>query len=236
MMLGEITLKLVIGFVGLWVMTRWLGKKEISQLTPFDFISSIMLSELVGNTIYDEETGIMKLLYSLLFWALLSFLFEKITQHFRKWRKVMDGRPGILIRHGKVDLKEMRRNSVDFDQLRMLLRQQNVFYIGDVDYAIFEASGTLSVMKKSASETVTRSDLHLPDKPGELSYNLIEDGEIVEENLELIGHGREWLMKKLEEQGYTDLGEIAYAEWQQSGGLYVLEHKEGSLKRPEGDI
>jgi uncharacterized membrane protein YcaP (DUF421 family) len=161
-----------------------------------------------------------------------------VSQHFRKWRKVMDGRPAILIRHGKVDLEEMRRNSVDFDQLRMLLRQQNVFYIGEVDYAIFEANGTLSLMKKSAHETVSRGDLGLKERDGqgELSYNLIEDGEIVEENLKLLGQSKNWLLQLLQEQGYDDLRHIAYAEWQKNEGLYILEHKDGSLKLPEGDV
>ncbi|WP_138495148.1 DUF421 domain-containing protein [Paenibacillus pinistramenti] len=236
MMIGEITVKLIVGFLGLWVMTRWLGKKEISQLTPFDFISSIMLSELVGNTIYDEEASVVKLLYALLLWALLSYLFEKVTQHFRRLRKVMDGRPGVLIRGGKADLKEMRRNSVDFDQLRMLLRQQNIFYIGEVEYALFEANGTLSVMKKSESETVTRGDLKLPEQPPALSYNLIEDGEIIEENLKLIGKNKAWLMNELQEKGYADLKNIAYAEWQKSEGLYILEHKEDSGWEPKEDL
>lgn len=221
--LGEITVKLLIGFFGLWLMTRLLGKKEISQLTPFDFVSSLMLSEMVGNTVYDKETSVAKLLYALLLWGLLSFLFEKLTRRFRGLRRVMEGKPAILIRHGKVDLKQMRRNSLDFDQLRMLLRQHDIFYIGDVDYAIFEANGTLSVLKKPEN---TEQEEEISPQHGELSYNVIEDGEVIPEHLRQAGKDREWLMRELQRKGYQGPEEIAYAEWKQTGGLYVLEYKQ----------
>lgn len=223
---GQIAFKLAVGFVGLWLLTRWLGKKEISQLTPFDFVSSLMLSELVGNTVYQKDVRFIELLYALFLWGLLSFLFEKITQRAKRARGILDGKPSILIRDGRVDLKELRKNSLDFDQLRMLLRQQGVFFIGEVAYAIFEANGSLSIMKKPEEETVTRRDLRLGSEEAGLSYGLIEDGKINVENLDLIGKDEYWLLKELSRQGFGELENVAYAEWKEGKGLFILKRKE----------
>ncbi|AWB43214.1 DUF421 domain-containing protein [Paenibacillus sp. CAA11] len=235
MSLGEITLKLVIGFLGLWVMTRLLGKKEISQLTPFDFISSLMLSELLGNTVYQKDVSILELLFALALWAVLSFLFEKLTQVVKRPRGLLNGKPSIIIRHGQVDMKELRRNGLEFDQLRMLLRKQSIFYMKEVAYAIFEADGTLSVMKKSAKESVKREDFNLPDQEVHLSYGLVEDGVILRHNLELIGKDEAWLRGELEKQERS-LERVAFAEWKLDEGLFVLDHKDGSFDRPGSDM
>ncbi|USB33721.1 DUF421 domain-containing protein [Paenibacillus sp. YPG26] len=232
----QITFKLLIGFAGLWTMTRLLGKKEISQLTPFDFISSLMLSELVGNTVYQEDVKFSHLIYALLLWTVLSFVFEKITQYFKRTRGFLDGKASILIRHGEVDLKELRKNSLDFDQLRMLLRQHDVFFMREVAYAIFEANGTLSIMKRSEYEPVTRSDLNLPDKEAYFSYQLVEDGKPDEESLKLLGKDESWLMAELRKCGHEKLSEVAYAEWTQDKGMYVLEHRSKSFKLPEDEV
>ncbi|MNH81788.1 hypothetical protein D3C87_601860 [compost metagenome] len=232
----HITFKLLIGFVGLWAMTRLLGKKEISQLTPFDFVSSLMLSELVGNTVYQEDVKFSYLLYALLLWAVLSFIFEKVTQYFKRTRGFLDGKASILIRHGEVDLKELRKNSLDFDQLRMMLRQHDVFFMREVAYAIFEANGTLSIMKKSEYEPVTREDLKLPEQDAYFSYSLVEDGKPDYESLKLLGKDESWLMTELRKSGYEKLSEIAYAEWTQDKGMYVLEHRSESFVLPKDEV
>lgn len=232
MELGQIALKLVVGFIGLWLLTRLLGKKEISQLTPFDFVSSLMLSELVGNTVYQEDAKFVHLLFALFLWGTLSYLFEKLTQHAKRARGHLDGKPSILIRDGEVDLKELRKNSLDFDQLRMLLRQHGVFFIGEVAYAIFEPNGTLSVMKKPEEETVKRGDLGLETERPRLSYALVEEGEIDRDTLRLIGKTEEWLYEQLRRQGASDAKQVAYAEWKDGEGLYILRHKQGSFRNP----
>ncbi|MEC0240927.1 DUF421 domain-containing protein [Paenibacillus dokdonensis] len=223
--LGMISAKLIIGFLGLWVMTRVLGKKEISQLTPFDFISSLMLSELVGNTVYQEDVHIGQLLFSLAIWFILSYVFEKVTQYARKTRGPLEGSPSILIRNGEVDIREMKRNRLDFEQLLMMLRQKDIFSVREVSYAIFETNGSLSVMKNTEYETVQKSDLKLSDDEPGLTYNLLEEGRINEEALKSLGKNKIWLMEQLRQNGHTELENIAYVEWQEGRGLFVLEHK-----------
>ncbi len=216
-----ITVKLVTAFFGLWLMTKLLGKKEISQLTPFDFISSLMLSELVGNTIYDREVHFMMLIYALVLWMVLSLALEKIVQIF-PWLSVpLSGRPDIIIRKGVIDERAMKRNKLDMHQIGMLLREQSVFSVKDVAYAIFETNGNLSVMKIASEDHPTREDIQLPERPVSLPRILIDQGYIQRDELREIGHDEEWLLLELKAQGIMRVKDVLYAEWSEVDGLYV---------------
>lgn len=218
----HISVKLAVGFIGLWVITRLLGKKEISQLTPFDFVSSLMLSEIVGNTIYSEDTNYFHLIYGLAFWMILSYTVEKITYKSKSIRRPLDGEAAVLIENGVLDMKEMDRNNLDFDQLQLLLRQKDIFSIREVAYAVFETNGGLSVLKKSAYQSVSRLDLQLPDKETVIALSLVENGEIQGEALRHIRKDERWLLDELGKQGYDSLKSVAYAEWVNGEKLYVM--------------
>lgn len=223
----SIILKLVIGFAGLWAITRLLGKKEIAQLTPFDFVSSLVLSEIVGNTIYDDEINISHLLLAFGVWAVLSYLFEFLTYRVKRLRGPLDGRPSVLIRNGIVDRKEMEHNKLDFEQLRLLLRMQNVFSLREVAFAVYETNGSLTVLKKSAYESLERKDFNLPDEAVGLPVGLIEDGEIQHHELSRCGKDPQWLLEELHKNGYSRPEEVMYAEWTPENGLHLLAATKG---------
>ncbi|NGM85102.1 DUF421 domain-containing protein [Paenibacillus sp. 7124] len=218
-----ITIKLVTGFIGLWIMTRLLGKKEISQLTPFDFVSSLMLSEIVGNTIYQEDARYFQLVYGLVLWGGLSYFFEKVTQHAKRMRAPLEGSTSVLICNGKIDMNEMKRNRLDFGQLRMMLRQKDIFALEEVAYAIFENNGSLSVIKKPDYEMPERKDLGMPHVEASFVYSLVEAGDILEDNLKKIGKDRVWLEKGLRDEGYGDVEALAFVEWSKDKGFFVME-------------
>lgn len=229
---GMIAVKLITGFLGLWLMTRVLGKKEISQLTPFDFISSLMLSELVGNTVYQKDIGYVQLIFALAVWFILSYVFEKVTQYARRTRGPLEGTPSILVHNGKVDMREMRKNRLDFEQLLMMLRQKDIFSLREVSYAIYETNGSLSVMKNSGYDSVQRRDFNLPSEEIGMTYNLLEKGRVNEDSLKLLRKDRSWLEQVLLAKGYVNMDSLAYVEWQHGRGLYVLE--DNQEKRIEG--
>lgn len=218
----QILTKLVAGFLGLWAMTRILGKKEMSALTPFDFVSAVILGDLVGDTIYDESKSILQLLAALAGWTILSIAFDKLTQYVKAFRKPLEGKPDLLICDGKIDVKELYRNNLDFDQLRTMLRSKDIFAVSEVAFAIYETNGTLSVMRKSAYETVTRKDLKLPEEKAMLPRGLIENGELSLKELEAAGFQKDWLYAELEKQGVTDAKTIAYAELTPDGEIHIL--------------
>ncbi|UQZ32307.1 DUF421 domain-containing protein [Paenibacillus sp. PK3_47] len=219
---GLILIKLLAGFIGLWTMTRLLGKKEIAALTPFDFISAVILGDLVGETIYEPDHKVGMLIFTLAIWTVLSYTFEKITLKFRNLRKPLEGEAEILIRNGEIDLGKLRKNNLDFDQLRMMLRAKDTFSVSEVAYAIYETNGSLSIMKKAQYEGVTRSDLQLPDKELTLPKSIIEDGIVRMETLNSLGHNESWLSVELRKLGYHSPQSVAYAEITEDGKLTVI--------------
>ncbi|CQR56743.1 DUF421 domain-containing protein [Paenibacillus riograndensis] len=218
----SVLVKLTAGFVGLWAMARLLGKKEISALTPFDFISAVILGDLVGNTIYEPDKSVLLLLFALAVWTVLSIIFEKITQRVRKLRKPLEGEPEILIRDGKLDLTKLRKNNLDFEQLRMMLRAKDTFSMNEVAYAIYETNGSLSILKKPQFEPATRKELDIKPQHTRLPRSLVEAGEVQRAALASLGHDETWLRRKLQEEGCPNLDSVAYAEINEEGKLAII--------------
>ncbi|WP_373457758.1 DUF421 domain-containing protein [Paenibacillus wynnii] len=219
---GSILIKIITGFFGLWSMARLLGKKEISALTPFDFISAVVLGDLVGNTIYETEHSVLKLIFTLVIWTLLSVLFEKITQFIPKLRKPLEGQAEILIHDGKIDLNKLHKNNLDFDQLRMMLRAKDTFSLEEVAFAIYETNGSLSILKKHLYQGVLRKDLNMPDQEVPLTLCIVENGVLHEENLHSLGKDQAWFKSQIEKKRCPNIKSIAYAEFNGEGDLTII--------------
>jgi uncharacterized membrane protein YcaP (DUF421 family) len=216
-----ITVKLVTALIGLWLITNLLGKKEISQLTAFDFVSSLMLSEIVGNTIYDKDVHFVHLIYALFLWTAMSLFLEKAVQFVPSLSKHLSGRADLIISNGEIDFRAMKRNNLDFDQLHTLLREQNIFSVREVAFAVFETNGNISVKRKSSSETITREDLQFPEKTVSLPVVVIENGRMQRDRLTWLGRNEQWLLSELERNEISRVQDVLYAEWSDEKGLYI---------------
>ena len=221
MALLNITSKIIIGFILLFFVTKILGKTQINQVTAFDFISAIVLGEILGNSIYDKNVVISQLLYTLFLWAVLMYMVEVINQKFLKIRTFLEGDPSIVISKGKINRAELKKNKINLNTLQKLLRENNVFSVREVEYAILETSGKLSILKKSQYSSLTREDMELPEKKVSLPAILISDGQILWENLKKSGFDKNWLDAKLKEKHIYNTKKVFYAEWQEENGLYV---------------
>lgn len=221
--LGQTTVELIFGFIALLIATKILGKTQISQLTPFDFISAIVLGELVGNSVYDSHVKIWSILYALILWTILIYTVEKLTQKYRGIRRTFEGNPSILIKQGKIDRQQLKQNHLDIDQLQQMLRQQkDIFSIREVDYLILEPNGQISVLRKPKYESPTLEDLSLKQKPVYLPITLISDGKVVLDNLRESGHDEEWLLNQLKKRDITRFEDALYAEWVEDEGFFCL--------------
>ncbi|WP_371017505.1 DUF421 domain-containing protein [Pseudalkalibacillus sp. JSM 102089] len=219
--IGSITLELLVGFLALLVLTKALGKTQITQITPFDFISSLVLGELVGNAIYDKEVNILSIIYAVLLWGVLIYIVEWITQKFRGTRSILEGNPSIVISHGKINRRQLQKNKLDINQLQNLLRQKDVFSLREVEFAILETNGSISVLKKSDYQQPTKQDFDLKPKQGYLSVDIISDGKIDWGNLHDAGFNEEWLNKILKEHNIDHAEDLLILEWQQDTGVFL---------------
>ncbi|NEU31033.1 DUF421 domain-containing protein [bacterium LRH843] len=208
-----LSVELLIGFFALLIMTKFLGKNQITQLTPFDFISALVLGELVGNAIYDREIGLKYVLYAVVFWGSLIYFVELITQKFRASRPFLEGTPSLIISKGKIKYEELRKNKIDLDQLLHLLRQKDVFSIREVEYGILETNGSVNVLKKQPFDSPKNSDFNISIKQVYLPILLILDGEIIDEGLTLLSKNKAWLSDELLRRGIPGPSAVLFAEW-----------------------
>jgi uncharacterized membrane protein YcaP (DUF421 family) len=218
---GQILLELIIGYIALFILTKIMGKTQITQITPFDFISALILGELVGNAVYDNEIKLSKVIFAIVVWGLLIFLTEIITQKKKGLRKLLEGEPSIVIRKGKIDYQVLKKAHLDINQLQHLLRSKDVFSIQECEYAIIETDGSISVLKKPSFASVTAKDMNLPLSPVTLPVTLILDGEIEEDNLQMISWNREQLLREIKQHGMESEKDVLYAEWKEGEALHV---------------
>lgn len=220
-MTTSITVKIIGGLLALLLVVRLLGKKELSQITPLDFVYLLVLGGLLEETVYDDMVSIWSVLYTIALWALLIYITELIVRRFDKTRTLMKGKPTVIISDGELDIKALKKNKLESEQLRTMLRQQGIFSIQEVKYGILEPSGQLSVMRKELSSTVTAEMLSITPKKESLSYLLIDAGKIQRKTLKLINKDEQWLLSQLAEKGYHDTSKIYYAEWSKTDGLII---------------
>lgn len=203
----------VFGFFALFILTKVLGKTQISQLTAFDFISAVILGELVGNALFDKNAGIAKMAFVITLWGVLLYSVEFIAQKFKRTRFVLEGKPSLIIHKGQMIREEMKKNKIDIPEVQQLLRDKDVFSVSEVEYAILETNGKISVLKKPAYQTPNKKELNVYPEEAYLPFTLISDGEIIEDNLIEAGLDHQWLNDELKRQHFHHIEDVFYAEY-----------------------
>jgi uncharacterized membrane protein YcaP (DUF421 family) len=198
----EIAIRTVVLYGVIIIIFRLMGKREIGELNVLDLVVFLMLSELAVVAIETPDKPIVHQLTPMILLMVLQIVLAFLSLKSQKARKMLDGEPSILIRGGKVDEVQMRKQRYNFDDLLMQLREKDIGDIRDVEYAILEPSGKLSVFRKPQKGNVdTKAVFALP---------LIIDGTIQDDHLEKIGKTNLWLRQKLRELGYKDITQISY--------------------------
>jgi uncharacterized membrane protein YcaP (DUF421 family) len=211
----SIAIKLIFGLLALLIVTRLLGKKELSQITPFDFIYVLVLGGILEESLYDEKISIWHVLFSIVLWAALIYIIEVLVQKIDQIKPIIKGEPSIIIKDGDLDLKVLNQNHLETEQLRTMLRQQGVFSLKEVKHAILETSGQLSIMKNTDID---------PENAG-LSYMLIDEGQIKKKALKEINKDEAWLMQQLNKEGFDSIPDIFYAEYSREHGFLIKKYE-----------
>ncbi|GIN87033.1 UPF0702 transmembrane protein YrbG [Heyndrickxia sporothermodurans] len=196
--------KTIILYLVILVIFRFMGKREIGELSVLDLVIFIMIGELAAVAIENHREPIAHTILPMVILLGIQVLFAFISLKNPKFRQMIDGTPSIIIRKGKIDEKAMKKQRYNFDDLLMQLRQKDINNIADVEYAILETSGELSVIKKDnkKKQTITYT---LP---------LIVDGKISIENLANRQLSETWLRRELRSRGYLDLTRISFCSFQ----------------------
>ena len=189
-------LRAIFLYILVLIVMRLMGKREIGQMQPFELAISIMIADLASIPMTEIgipiSNGIIPILGLLLMHLIISVLNLKSS----RMRELICGKPTILICKGKIDEEKLKKERFTLNELEEKLRSNNVMNIGDVEFAILETSGDISVIQKPNKRTTTPEDFNImPDYEG-MTYNLVIDGKILNENLKLIDKNYDWLKKQ----------------------------------------
>lgn len=184
-------------YVVVLLVVRFMGKREIGQMQPFELVISIMIADLAATPM--AEIGI-PILYGII--PILGLLFMHIIISILniksiRIREIICGKPRILINKGKIDEMALIKENLTINELQERLRINNVNNISEVDYAILETSGQISVVLKTSKRPVTPEDLNLYSQETKMSYDLVVDGRIMEDNLNKLHKDKAWLKNEL---------------------------------------
>lgn len=191
----------------LFIIAKIMGHRQVSQLDFFDYITGITIGSIAAEMATELETP-WKPAIAMVVYGTIAFLLNLITSKFPRTRKYINGSPAILMSGGKLYRKNMKKAKLDLSEFLMMCREEGYFDLNDIQTAVFENNGKLTVLPKNLNRPATPEDLKLNPKEDNINTEIIMDGRILEENLKRIGLDLTWLSKQLKAQGYRNAKEI----------------------------
>ncbi|OOE10886.1 hypothetical protein UN64_14925 [Fictibacillus arsenicus] len=213
----------MIAFTSLFIAARVLGKHTVSRMTIFDFIAVVTLGSVTANLAFAMEIETRYIFIVFTIFVFLIYLSAFISLKSEKARKLVAGDPTVVIENGKILEHNMKKMRYTLDYLNQQLRQKDIFSIDEVQYALVENNGLLSVKKMEQHLNVTRKDLHIYKSEIKLPVELIMDGEILKNNLTENNISLDWVHEELRLRKLT-VGDVVYALLTSSNKLYIDTH------------
>ncbi len=187
----------IILYIIVLIVMRLMGKREIGQLQPFELVISIMIADLASTPMTDVGTPITNGIIPILGLLVMHLVISVINMKSIRGREIICGRPTILIYRGKIDEKALKKERFTINELEERIRGSNVYSLGDVEYAILETSGQVTVIQKPEKRTTTPQDFNITPEYEGIPYDLVVDGRVMEDNLKAIGKDLNWLNQQL---------------------------------------
>jgi uncharacterized membrane protein YcaP (DUF421 family) len=189
-----------------------MGKREIGELSILDLVVFIMIAEMAVMAIEQPKDPIIHTLLPMGVIVLIQIVFAWVSLRSKPFRELLDGKPSVIIHNGKIDDKMMKKQRYNYDDLLLQLREKDIFNLADVEFAILEPSGKLSVLKKEDGDEGSQS----------MTLPLILDGEVQTTHLDMIGKTVFWLRKEMRDRGFKNIQEISFCSFQ-NGQFYIDE-------------
>lgn len=230
----EVSLRTLLAVSVLFVMTRLLGKRQISQLSLFEYITGITIGNLAAYISLDTEATWYLGVISLSVWVAVSLALEFLSMKSKKLREFVDGKALVVVKDGKILEKNLKKANYTTDDLTEMLRAKNVFAAADVEFAILESDGQLNVLQKEENLPLTARKLGIKLPRKRPTATVITDGNVMDEALATLGFTRGWLNSELEKAGVT-VENVFLAEVDEAGQLF-LDLYDDKLTPPEPQL
>lgn len=214
-----IALKLITGMIGILVFLRIAGKAQMAQITPLDTVSAFVIGALVGGVLYNPDMSMWHILFALTVWTLFNMLI-RFAMRSARLRHFIKGESVFLVKDGAINFKNFKRNSLEMEQFRLLLRQKGIFSMFDAEDVIFETNGAVTV---------------LPPNHTAPSFLLVNNGAIIESTLDQCNRSKTWVLSNIVLNGFESPSELFCMEWTPRKGFYFVTY-EGEVKRGEEGV
>jgi uncharacterized membrane protein YcaP (DUF421 family) len=208
-------------------LTRLMGRKLISQMTFFDFIVGVSIGSLAANAMIGSGRTPSSTVSALIVISFLDIAASYLHIKSFKGRKLIDSEPVTLVDNGTIVEDNMRKIRLTVNELMMMLREKNAFNLADVEFAIMETDGQMSVLPKADKKPLTPSHMNIKTTSTGLTRDLIIDGNLMTENLKAAGLDENWLNSQLKTQNIKHISEVFYAGMDNSKNLYISKKNAG---------
>lgn len=222
----KVILTALLSVASLFIITKIMGHKQVAQLDFFDYVSGITIGS-IGAELATELEKPYKPLIALAIYGLASLLLNLLAHKLARTRKYINGTPTILMNDGNLYRKNFKKAKLDLSEFMLLCREQGYFDLNEIQTAIFEHNGKLSILPKVANRPATPDDLKITAKATHIGVEVIMDGRVIGDNLSRMGRDMNWLTKQLKIQGCKDAKEIFL-------GIYRPEEDKLTLYKNEG--
>lgn len=215
----NIVVRSVLAFVYLFVLAKLIGKRQISQLTYIEYIVGISIGSIAAFMATEMDGPLYHSLIAMAIFAGFPILLEFFSLKSKKLRDLVEGNPTILIKDGKVLEDNLKKERLSVEDLMEHLRMKDVFRVADVEFALMETSGDVTVLLKAENQPVTPKQMNLRVSPAEEPQAVIIDGVIMDEPLATLGLNRNWLKAELAKAGVA-LENVFLGQVDKAGGIY----------------
>jgi uncharacterized membrane protein YcaP (DUF421 family) len=213
--------RVALSFIILLALARVLGKKQISQLTFFDYVVGIVIGDMASTMAIDTSIKFLNGIIGLVVYTVLSLVIAFGAIKSFKFRELVESSPSILIKDGKIMEKTLLKHRLTFDDLLNGLREKDAFNLSEVELAMLETNGQISVMKKPDYQALTPKDIGLSVEEDHAPSLVIIDGSLLEKHLTYLGYTKDWLLAEIKKQGANQFEDVFFAQINSDGRVYV---------------
>ena len=203
----KVILTSILSVVSLFVIAKIIGHKQMAQLDFFDYITGITIGSIAAELATELEAP-WKPLIAMIIYGLVALGLTILAHKFPKTRKYVNGTPTIVMDNGKLYRENMKKAKLELSEFMVLCRQEGYFNINDIETAVFEYNGRITILPKSEKRPLTPEDMNITPEKAEICTEIIMDGRILHENLKRLGLDLTWLDKQLKKQKYDNAKEI----------------------------
>ncbi|ADU29548.1 DUF421 domain-containing protein [Evansella cellulosilytica] len=225
----DIFIRTTVAFLVLYILCRLLNKKLIAQMTFFDFVAGITIGSITASAMLQPNTPLSISMVGLVLFCIYTFITSVIAIKSLRGRKILEDEPTFLIDKGKVLENGLKKSRMTMDSLLTNLRKRGVFYVDQVETAILETDGTLSVLKKPQYLDAMKKDINQFQSSRGVPQAFIIDGKLLQSTLEILGKDREWVMNILKKNSVKKVEDVFFAQIDQQGNVYIDKREDGNV-------